>query len=265
MRAGGLVLLVLFALFIAAAVYSARDATVDDKPAGPPKAAARAAVPQAYQDPAVAAYSPVTYGASPMLPVGATQAFTPPAPLTSPPKFTMLPFAEVHWQGLELIPLTATLARSLGIPSDVQGVIVDEATPPSDEAGFLAGDTITSIGRVATPDLNAFVKAADRVRDRRRVELGVVRQGQAFPLILWPLTNRLGNANGETAQTIPPGSVSPHAYQGRCTGCHRIGNKGQLPTDQGDLLAKIAPVIRANMVRPHRDRGICTKCHTILP
>ena len=92
----------------------------------------------------------------------------------------------------------------------------------------------------------------------------MIRKGQTFPLTLWALQQSLGNANGETAPMIPSGSVSPHAYQGACTGCHRIGTKGQLPVDQGDLLAKKAPVIQAGRMAPHRDRGNCVTCHKII-
>jgi Magnetochrome domain/PDZ domain len=192
-------------------------------------------------------------------------AFTPPVPLRSQPKFRMIPFVEAHWQGLEMIVLTPALARALGIDGNFKGVIADDVTPPADACGFLGADIITAINGVPTPDLNTFIDASDLVREQRNVQVTVIRKGQTFPMVLWALKDRLGVANGETAPMIPSGSVSPHAYQGACTGCHRIGTKGQLPVDQGDLLSRAAPPIKPGSTRPHRDRGNCITCHQILP
>jgi hypothetical protein len=217
-------------------------------------------------------FSPAWGGAypdSPLVMVAAAPpaqpGFTPPMSLTAPPRFTMIPFVEAHWQGLEMIELTPALAKALGIDPRFKGIIADDVTPPADACGFFGADLVVAIDGVPTPDLKSFIDASTRVQGRRSVPLTVIRQGQTFPLALWALQAQLGNANGETAPMIPSGSVSPHAYQGACTGCHRIGTKGQLPVDQGDLLAKAAPPIRTGQLRPHRDRGECVTCHQILP
>lgn len=175
-----------------------------------------------------------------------------------------LPFQEGHWQGLETIPLTPTLAGALGIPAGARGVLVDDATPPADLCGFQAGDLVTAVGQVATPDLASFVAATARVRDRSRAEVQILRGGVPALLVL-RAQGRLGTAQAETAPMIPPGSVAPHRYQGPCTGCHHIGTVGQLPVDAGDLITKTAPPIRVGQRPPHRDRGVCTACHRIGP
>lgn len=180
------------------------------------------------------------------------------------PMSPMLPFQEAHWQGLELIPLTLIMGRILKISPDAKGVIVDEVTGPADMQGFQAGDLITSVGQVPTSTLESFLKAADRVRNRRRTEIRLMRNGQLHSLVLTSIQDRLGTANGETAPMIKPGSRSPHEYKGPCTQCHRIGTKGQLSMDQGDLLTRKAPPIRAGQAQPHRDRGECTACHKII-
>jgi hypothetical protein len=195
-----------------------------------------------------------TSGASPKL---WTIAATTPAA----PRVDRLPFQEAHWQGLEVIGLPPALARVLGLPRDTRGVVVDEITMPADSQGFAAGDVITAVGDVATPDLESFVAAADRVRDNQQVEILLTRKGQQKKLVLY--AERLGTANGETAPMIPPGARQPHAYLGPCTSCHRIGTKGSLPVDLGDVLSKKAPAIRAGQQRPHEDRGTCSACHTI--
>ncbi|MBI4704533.1 MAG: hypothetical protein HY744_25805 [Deltaproteobacteria bacterium] len=188
---------------------------------------------------------------------------TPPAAVSAGSSGAALPFHEAHWQGLELVPNTPLLARSLGLPAGAQGVIVDEATMPSDGAGFQAGDLVTAVGSVPTPDLAAFIRATERVRHRRRAAVQILRGATAFDLVLTAMRERLGTANGETAQTIAPASRAPHGYQGPCTDCHRIGTKGQLPADQGDLLDRTAPLIPAGRAAPHEDRGPCTACHAI--
>jgi hypothetical protein len=183
-----------------------------------------------------------------------------PAPLVDPRRFT-----EAHWQGIEVIPKTARLAQMLGLPPDAQGVVIDDVTLPADLQGFQAGDLVVSVGQVPTPDLVSFIQASDRVRDRRRAEVEVIRGGQAYALVLSSLLTRLGNANGETPPMIPPGARMPHEYLGACTNCHRIGTTGTLPVDQGDAMTKTAPAIRSGSRCPHRDRGACSSCHDIVP
>ncbi len=185
-------------------------------------------------------------------------------PQIDPPKIDILPFQEGHWQGLEVIPLTKGVARVMKVPQDVKGVIVDDVTSPADMEGFLAGDVITEVGQVPTPTLESFLKAADRVRDRRRTEVQLLRKNKPHSLVLTALQKRLGTANGETAPMIRPGSRPPHGYMGACTNCHHIGTTGQLAVDNGDLLTRAAPPIRAGQTPPHRDRGACTACHTMI-
>ncbi|MHC4176044.1 MAG: magnetochrome domain-containing protein [Planctomycetota bacterium] len=196
-------------------------------------------------------------------PVGALAGHAPTSPAASSP-IKMLPFQEAHWQGLEVIPLTGGLKRVLKIPSDAKGVIIDDVTAPADMGGFQAGDLITSVGQVPTPTLESFIEAADRVRDRRRTEVRLLRKGKLHSLVLTGLQQRLGTANGETAPMIKPGSRPPHGYLGACTNCHHIGTTGQLAVDQGDLLTRAAPPIRAGQTPPHRNRGECTACHTTV-
>ncbi len=173
----------------------------------------------------------------------------------------MLPFQEAHWQGLEVIATSPGLSRVLGIPRGARGVVIDEVTMPADVEGFAAGDLITAVGNLETPDLESFVAAADRVRDESKVLVKLLRKGEPQSVAL--AAGRLGTANGETAPMIPSGSRPPHGYQGPCTNCHRIGMGGSLAVDLGDVLSKTAPPILWGQKRPHQDRGICSACHTI--
>lgn len=184
----------------------------------------------------------------------------PAAPLVDPRRFT-----EVHWQGIEVVPRTPALARALGLAPELRGVIIDDSTLPADLQGFQAGDVVTSVGQIPTPDLMSFLGAAERVRDRRRVNLDLVRDEAPLQLVLTALLTRLGDANGETPSMIPPGARMPHAYRGPCTDCHRIGTTGSLPIDQDQLRLRTAPTINPSARRPHRDRGPCVACHRITP
>jgi hypothetical protein len=189
----------------------------------------------------------------------ATAAF----PRQPAPSLVMLPFQEAHWQGLELITLTRRLGAQLKIPPTASGVVVDEATMPADVQGFKAGDLVTSVDGAATPTLERFVAAVEKVRERRRATVSVVRDGRLQQIALNALGPRLGNANGETAPMIRSGARSPHGALGACTSCHRIGSGNNLAADLGDPLVKTAPAIRAGQIRPHGDRGRCSACHTV--
>jgi hypothetical protein len=182
-----------------------------------------------------------------------------PAPQIDPRRFT-----EAHWQGLEVIPKTPTLARALKIPANSAGVVLDDATLPADLQGFQAGDLIMRVGAVETPDLLSFIRATEQLRDLKQADVVVLRAGVFRSLVLAALLDRLGTANGETPPMIQPGSAPPHRYEGPCLNCHRIGTGGQLAIDQGDLAFKTAPPIRAGSACPHRDRGTCTSCHQLL-
>jgi hypothetical protein len=183
----------------------------------------------------------------------------PPAPQVDPRRFT-----EAHWQGMEVIPKTPTVARALKIPANTAGVIVDDATLPADLQGFQAGDLILRVGQVETPDLMSFIRATDQVRDLKQADVVVLRAGTFRSLVLTALMDRLGAANGETPPMIQPGSAPPHRYEGPCINCHRIGTTGQLAIDQGDMAFKTAPPIRVGSACPHRDRGTCSSCHQLL-
>lgn len=244
--------------------------TADPAPVAPAVAAAPAPTAAVVVDPpAIVPSNPLpAAAAAPQPPTGGGPALggavsgwgPPPAPQLDP-----RPFSEVHWQGLELIPKTPTVAQALRLPTDVDGVVLDDVSLPADLQGFAAGDLITAVDSVATPNLLAFLRAADRVRDQRQVDVEVWRREGARHLVLTALLDRLGTANGETPTMIPPGARSPHQYQGPCTSCHRIGTNGTLATDQGDPRTNGPPPVRASSVAPHRDRGACSTCHQILP
>lgn len=174
-----------------------------------------------------------------------------------------LPPVEGHWVGMETLELTPELAFFLNIPSNIKGVIIDEAVMEAQDAGLNAGDVVVRIGAMDTFTLKQFRAATRAVRKEKIVNVVAYRKGKYKTFTIrsvWPV----GPAQMETAQMIPKGAVAPHRYKGACTNCHTIGNTGQLTKDGGDLLNINAPPIRKGAKAPHRYRGKCVTCHTIM-
>lgn len=173
---------------------------------------------------------------------------------------------EGHWLGLEVISLIPQLARMYRVPPGEAGVLVDEVTLESAESGIRAGDVIQSIGGQPTPDLEAFLRATQRVRNQGQTEVGLSRRGKRMTFVLAAQrTAQLGFAQMEAASPIMPGAVSPHRKQrGKtCTDCHVIMQAGgQLPTDAGDILPQPSPITGGARM-PHGPRGKCSACHVV--
>jgi len=171
---------------------------------------------------------------------------------------------EGHWLGMEVIPLVPELAKEFGISPDTQGLLVDEISLESAEAGVLAGDMILAVDGVSTPDLQAFTEATRRVQNRKKAALLISRKGQLVKLTI-ESQRTLGFSQNETAQPIPPGAISPHRNRNKpCTACHVIMESGgQLPIDAGDILPSPPPITKG-AVSPHGRRGTCKSCHVIL-
>ena len=85
------------------------------------------------------------------------------------------------WLGIEAQDLSPPLAESLGI-SGVQGVLIAGVLRdgPADDAGIEPGDVITTINGIETSDAREAMKAISSQSPNTRIELGGIRQGQAF-------------------------------------------------------------------------------------
>lgn len=174
---------------------------------------------------------------------------------------------EGHWIGLEVIPLTAAIAKANFIPPYVAGVLIDEVTLLSAEAGFYAGDVITAMNGKKIVDLKSFWLATKDVAQSNRANVSVYSSGKYKDIVVFS-TEVLGIAQMEAAPMILATDKSPHGRYGPCDRCHAISrtplNSNQLAKDQGDSLTKVAPNIRLGTPPPHRNRGICTLCHVVL-
>jgi len=200
------------------------------------------------------------------------------APVQQPIAATDKALIEGHWIGGEVIPLTAMIAKANSIPPDVVGVLIDEVTLLSAEAGLLAGDVITAINGKKVTDLKSFQQATKDVAQSNRATVSVYSGGKNKNIMVFS-TEVLGIAQMEGAPMIQATDRSPHAYYGPCDKCHVISknpiktkttvnpnalNPNELLLDAGDNLTKVAPTIRRGTPPPHRPRGTCTLCHVVL-
>ncbi len=174
---------------------------------------------------------------------------------------------EAHWIGLEVGPLTAAVAKASNIPPDISGVLVDEVTLISADAGLLAGDVITAINGTGINDLKSFKNATRLVAQAHQAEVTIFRRG-GYRKIAVSTPDDLGLAQVEGAPMILATDRAPHGYYGPCDTCHAIApggtNLNQMARDMGDVLTKTAPNIKKGTPPPHGNRGTCSKCHVLL-
>jgi len=93
--------------------------------------------------------------------------------------------------GLQVMPMTAAIARSLGVPADTQGVVIAAVDPNADAArkGLRRGDIVLSANYQAVASVEALaeqVKAAE-TEEREAILLRVQRRTQPpafFPIRL---------------------------------------------------------------------------------
>ena len=183
---------------------------------------------------------------------------------------------EAHWQGMDVMKLTAELRQQLGYPRGMQGVIINEVTLNAALSGMLGGDIIVAIKDMPVTDLETFVHATRQVKNLRHAAVTVMRQGKERDrngryvmhrmVYIIRAQLELGFAQAEGAPMILPGDPRPHAYRGACTECHTIGD-GTFTMPDPDLIILPPPPISTDQVqqgdRPHRDRGPCIACHEV--
>ena len=89
------------------------------------------------------------------------------------------------WIGIQIQPVTAELAESLGLKSP-QGALVSEPQPnsPAVKAGILAGDVITAVDGAPVKDARALAKQIGAMAPGTTVKLTVWRKGEDKSLSL---------------------------------------------------------------------------------
>lgn len=174
---------------------------------------------------------------------------------------------EAHWIGLEAGPLTPAVAKANNIPSNVNGVLIDEVTLLSADAGLLAGDVLTAVNGINITDLKSFKDATRQVAQATQTNVTIYRRG-SFRKIAINGPDEFGMAQVEGAPMILATDRAPHSYYGPCDKCHSIApsttNLNQMARDLGDVLSKTAPNIKKGTPPPHGNRGACSRCHVLL-
>ena len=82
--------------------------------------------------------------------------------------------------GIGGVPMTAELARSLDLPEDTQGVLVQEVTAdsPADDANLQTGDIITALDREAVEDVQGLRDMIQQHQAGDEVTLTILRDGE---------------------------------------------------------------------------------------
>jgi len=90
--------------------------------------------------------------------------------------------------GIALAPLTAPLARQLGLDEDTKGVLVGDVVPgsPADKAGLKQGDVITSFAGEKVQDRSSFRLKVATSEVAKNYDIGYVRDGKTLSTSITP-------------------------------------------------------------------------------
>jgi len=90
----------------------------------------------------------------------------------------------LHQWGIEVSPLTATLAQSLGVPESKGGVLVVQVQPDARaaSAGLQSGDVIMSVNSSPTPDMSTFISA---ISSAQEAVFDIVRDDETLYLVAY--------------------------------------------------------------------------------
>lgn len=138
----------------------------------------------------------------------AVQAPAPPAPARSSRSATTLPSLSLparskatqapSWLGMSVAPISRETAQQLGIPQNLQGLVITGAQGEAAASGLRPGDVLISVGGVRMTDLERFSTATER-GSRSGEILEVLRGGTLHKLFLSRKT-----ATTPTAARAPP-------------------------------------------------------------
>jgi serine protease Do len=109
------------------------------------------------------------------------------------------------WLGVQIQPITAGIADSLGLKS-VEGALVDDAQAgsPAANAGIESGDVITAVNGTPVKDARALARAIAMTPPNSTVKLDVLRHGEARTVSV-----TLAEMPGEKQASAGPENATP--------------------------------------------------------
>ena len=111
--------------------------------------------------------------------------------------------SELQWIGMKVTPLETGTAAALGIPSNVGGVIVEEAEGMAARAGIRGGDVLQGINGQPVRDLAGFSELIGNIDlSKGGAQLVVNRRGIQMPVSVYP---------SHGAATVP-GQTTPGGF-----------------------------------------------------
>jgi serine protease Do len=162
---------------------------------------------------------------------------------------------ERAWLGVEIQPVTAEIAESLGLATP-KGALVAKLQPesPATKAGLKSGDVIIKVDGKAVEDTRDLVRRIGALRPNTKVELGCIREGKTLTVSVG-----LGEMKDDTAKDLPsePGDASTLGALGLsvapAASVDGAGDQGVVVTDldpsgaaatagltQGDVILSVA-------------------------
>lgn len=105
------------------------------------------------------------------------------------------------WLGVQIQPVTADIAESLGLEK-AKGALISDLTAgsPALEAGLKSGDTILKVDGVEISDARDLAKVIAKVAPGKKVELAIIRDGKAqtvaVTLAAMPTDPKMASAAG---------------------------------------------------------------------
>lgn len=149
------------------------------------------------------------------------------------------------WLGVQIQPVTAEIADSLGL-KQAEGALIAEPQPgsPAARAGLKSGDVVTAVDAIAIKDPRALARAVAALGPDKSVTLHVWRDGkeQTVALTLGKLADgKLRKASADDAGSGLDGlglSVQPGKQGLAVTGVDPEGKAAELGLREGDVIVK---------------------------
>jgi len=154
------------------------------------------------------------------------------------------------WLGVQIQPVTAEIAESLGLATSKGAIIADVTEDsPALKAGFKTGDTILKVDGQDIADARDLAKRVARIKPETSVPVTIVRDGKTIEVTVtigtMPESQRMASAGGDSGNSSLTGlgiQVAP-AEDGagvKVTGVEPNSIAAEHGLKQGDVILEVA-------------------------